>query len=672
MPQRYRSCLYLFALGLLVLLAGWAYAPGLHGGFLFDDFGSLPALGAYGPVTHWATFWRYITSGTADPTGRPLALLTFLLDASNWPADPLPFKRTNLILHLLNGILLYALLVRLGKLLTVDAHRARVTAVLSCSLWLLHPLLVSTTLYIVQREAMLTATCALGGLLLWLHGREQLNDGRLKAGVIWSALGLGGFTLLGTLAKANGILLPIYALLIELIVLLPRRPLPAGASQRTHQTVMIALGLIPAAAVLGYVLWTGVHGLWAGGPVGVRPWSIGERLLTEPRVLIDYLKLLWLPRPFSSGLFNDQYIASTSWQHPTTTLPAILAVLGLMAGAWWQRRRHPALALAVLFYLAGQLLESSAIPLELYFEHRNYTPALLMFWPLGLWLADTRQLRWLKITLTVALPLMLAGMTHARAVLWGNLQTQALIWARINPASPRAQANAAEITMYQGHPQTAARKLERLLATQPEQAQLAFNLINARCLSGAVDPVDLETTRKAMLRTANTGTLFVRWFERVLPLANTGSCRGLTSSALLTLIDAGLKNPNLAATGPQQDMTYLRGLVALTQQEPDTALTDFVSALDLLPRPSMALKAAATLGQYGYPEQGVRLLDHYELIPQKAKPMSLHMASIHTWVLTRQSYWPHEISHLRNQLTLDIKATSTHTVWPTPHSTTDH
>ncbi len=41
-------------------------------------------------------------------------------------------------------------------------------------------------------------------------------------------------------------------------------------------------------------------------------------------------------------------------------------------------------------------------------------------------------------------------MTHARAAVWGNQHTQALIWAQINPHSPRAQANAAQIEMQPG------------------------------------------------------------------------------------------------------------------------------------------------------------------------------------------------------------------------------
>src|ERR1700754_2594324 len=103
--------------GLCILLGlTWtAYRPGLTGPFLFDDYANLPILGEGGAVTDAASFARYITSGAADPTGRPVALATFLLDAQDWPADPYPFKRSNLILHLLNGALLLVLLRRLGQ-----------------------------------------------------------------------------------------------------------------------------------------------------------------------------------------------------------------------------------------------------------------------------------------------------------------------------------------------------------------------------------------------------------------------------------------------------------------------------------------------------------------------------------------------------------------------------
>lgn len=646
---------------ILIMLSLAVYSPGLHGSFLFDDFANLPALGATGPIDNWSAFWRYITSGTADPIGRPLTLLTFLLDAQNWPADPFPFKRTNLILHLVNGLLLYVLLDQVGRLLGRDDRQSRTAALLGAAIWLLHPLLVSTTLYIVQREAMLPATCTLVGLLLWLHGRHLLTRGRTAIGMIWSVLGLAGFAVLGVLAKANGALLPLFALLIETIVLAPRYPIPDGGPRQAHRFTLFAFGIVPAAAILGYLFRIGLLGVLDGGPVGFRPWSVGQRLLTEPRVLLDYLQLLWLPRPFSSGLFNDQYIVSTSWLHPATTLPAMLAVLGLIGLAWWQRRQHPALALAILFYFAGQLLESTSISLELYFEHRNYLPALLMFWPLGLWLADVRKLRLFKYALMLALPLGLAWMTHARAGLWGNVHSQALLWARINPDSARAQTNAAQIEMQAGQPQAAIRRLEKLLVRQPEQVQLAFNLIGARCMTGGVLAVDLAAAQVAMRGTPNTGTFFASWFERTLPVVLSGKCPGLTAQDMLGLIDIGLKNPKLSTVGPQQDLIYLRGKIALVQGKPDRALADFTHALDLQVRPGMALEAAATLGAAGYPSYGLRLLDYYEAVSNNAMKPGFGMPWLHAWVLERQHYWRHELDHLRNQLTLDARVGSMNT-----------
>ena len=76
-----------------------------------------------GAIDNWPAFWRYITSGSADPTGRPLSLLSFLVDARNWPADPAPLLRTNVLLHLLNGALLFVLLRQLGRRL--DGASAR-------------------------------------------------------------------------------------------------------------------------------------------------------------------------------------------------------------------------------------------------------------------------------------------------------------------------------------------------------------------------------------------------------------------------------------------------------------------------------------------------------------------------------------------------------------------
>lgn len=676
----------------LVTICILAYWPGLKGDFLFDDYVNLPALGANGPITHWATFWQYITSGQADPTGRPLALLSFLIDAHDWPAAPYPFKRTNLLLHLLNGVMLGLLLMRLGKLAiptTTPRQRERIAlaGVLGASLWLLHPLMVSTTLYIVQREAMLAATFTLLGLLLWLKGRQDLLCGRRLAGWTWMIAGLWGCTLLGILSKANGLLLPALALVIDYTVLRaciadgainaadPYENRQAPSDLRVYRWALWLVAGPPALFLSIYLLQAGYLGI-AHGISAVRPWTLGERLLTEPRVLIDYLRLLWLPHPFTPGLFNDHVAVSTGLLNPLSTLPAILVTATLIVGAIAVRSRWPILAGAILFYFAGQSMESSTLALELYFEHRNYLPAMLMFWPLALWLCDVRQQGLLtpgqvkdgwampsrgrtafKILLSVTILGALVAMTHARAALWGNSRDQALLWARLNPDSPRAQAYAAMSEVASGHPGRAAERLPRLLARQPEEVQLALNLLSARCAMGHIDPPTLQAAARALHTSRDTGSLLASWFGRAISQTRDPECPELSTQAVSNLLDAALTNPNLTAqAGRRQDLISLRGQLALSTGDARKAFTDFNLALAQQVRPTIAFQQAALLGSAGHPNLALRHLDYYESIKDRETQPGFGMPAVHQWVLRRQNYWPTELVRLRHTLNADLEA----------------
>lgn len=744
-----------------------AYAPGLQGGFLFDDFANLPALGASGPVDQWPTFWRYITSGHADPTGRPLALLSFLLDAHDWPANPYPFKRTSLILHLLNGMLLALLLRQLGRALvapfrTLDTSpsafhtlphelgrdlvwRVNMAAVLGAGFWLLHPLFVSTTLYIVQREAMLPVTFTLLGLLAWLRGRSVMWHEHTSLGLAWILLGLVFCTVLAVLSKANGILLPALALSIEYTVMRGNRfvdkerialnagavpaatgqvpdkerldstgigtagPLTTAGNPRevmeragAYRWTMAAFAWLPAVMVAVYLLYKLRIGMVHG--VG-RPWTLGQRLLTEPRVLMDYLGLLWVPRPFTPGLFNDHIQASTSLLSPVATLPAIVAVLGLIVAAWLLRKRWPAVALAVLFYFVGQSLESSTIALELYFEHRNYLPAMLMFWPLALWLCGVRQTKsthslfcagvtsattgspqksedsdfhnqaiagsvkrkgasneaqdaWrkAKALLAIILVLGLATMTWARADLWGNTRDQALLWAQLNPDSPRAQATAAQAEMRAGHPERAITRLQPALKAAPDEVQLALNFFAARCQMGEVDAGTIEASETSLRTTRDPGTLLTSWFERAISQSSQPSCPQANLATLERLLEVAEQNPTLMkSAGRRQDIDYLQGRIALVRHAADKALSYFNLALDQQVRVSAALQQAALLGSAGFPRQGLAHLDHYEDESRKEYKPGFGMPRIHIWVLNRQQYWQKELVRLRATLRDDAR-----------------
>ncbi|UGB38985.1 tetratricopeptide repeat protein [Frateuria soli] len=657
----------------MACLTALAYHPGLHGGFLFDDFANLPALGETGPINRWETFVRYVTSGTADPTGRPIALLSFLLDARNWPADPYPFKRTNLLVHLLNGVLLFLLLRRLGAAATAqpeqDRRRLDAAAVLGAGFWMAHPLFVSTTLYIVQREAMLPATFTLLGLLAWLHGRKRMRERALWQGLVWIVTGLGACTMLAVLSKANGILLPVLALTLEFAFLHPcDRAAHRANAPSSYRRAMLLFGWLPTLAIVAYLLHAGWHGLTVGIS-DARQWTLGQRLLTEPRVLLTYLHMLWLPTPFTAGLFNDQVKASTSLLHPWTTLPSLLAIAALIAFAWKGRNRWPAVAAAVLFFFVGQSIESSTIALELFFEHRNYLPALLMFWPLALWLCGcnlmTRQsteqsahTSWHRSKLVLAAVCLatLLTMTWSRASLWGNTHDQALLWARLNPSSARAQAFAAQAEMSAGHPRLAIRRLEPALRLAPDQVQLALNLVAARCAAGNLNATSLTSAEQALATTRDTGTLLTNWFDRAINEATFGKCPAIGLAEIKRLLLAARQNPRLVGNpGRQQDIDYLLGRLAIKQGEPEQALTLFDAGLRQQPRESLALSQAAELGSAGFPAQGLAHLAYFQSLPPPPKASGWSMARLHAYVLARQDYWPRELARLRDTLQKDLK-----------------
>ncbi|HKK13837.1 MAG TPA: tetratricopeptide repeat protein, partial [Gammaproteobacteria bacterium] len=473
----------------VVLVAAWlVYAPGLSGDFLFDDWVNLPPLGAFGPVDNWHTLVTYLLSGIASATGRPLAMLSFLIDANNWPAAPEPFKYTNVMIQLLNGVLLAWLTFKLARLLKVDRGRAAWAAVLSAGLWLLHPLMVSTTLFVVQRMAMLAATFVFSGLLCYLYGRRLLLENRARAGYLWMSAGVGLCGLLAALSKENGALLPLFVIIIDGFVLEQpgselriSRPLPGWRLWRA------AFVYLPLGLLAGYLLWQ-IPGM-LHNYADYRDFTLGERLLTEARILVHYLYVLLVPRAYTAGLFNDNITLSTGLFHPWTTLPASALIAGLLVLGWRTRRRYPALGLAIFFYFGGQLLESTFVPLELYFEHRNYLPAALLFFPLALWVVTGPRLSNRSRTL-IGAPLLglLAVLTWSRASLWGHPFQQAIVWARENPRSPRAQTTLSLHLMHRGEYAAAAVILERVARSHPDDIMVQLNLLNARCAQGGIRP----------------------------------------------------------------------------------------------------------------------------------------------------------------------------------------
>ena len=140
-------------LAAVLLLTTVIYWPGLNSRFLGDDYVNLSDLDS---VSEYGYLYYIFGSGNAGPSGRPISLATFALQHNSWPDLPFNFKLVNLIIHLANGCLIFFISQFLANMLMRGRSRT-ILPIMVTVLWLLHPMLLTTTLYTVQRMTLLSA-----------------------------------------------------------------------------------------------------------------------------------------------------------------------------------------------------------------------------------------------------------------------------------------------------------------------------------------------------------------------------------------------------------------------------------------------------------------------------------------------------------------------------------
>ena len=423
MYKNYADPLFLF---LLLLLTVYLYYPGLTGSFYLDDFSNLAKL----PIVEIHGFFYYIFGGFAGPSGRPLSMLTFALQYPAWPDDPAAFKAVNLALHCVNGILVWLVSLRLIRPLESDRGRQRLFVFFTTAVWLLHPLQLSTTLYVVQRMTLLSALFTLAGIWAYLHYRDDVINRPGPRAYLKFMAPVALCLVLSILAKENGILLLLYIIVIE-------KTLFAGRGAGLKNGLLLALAL-PLLALLIYLL-ADLDGIMAG--YHTRPFTLPERLLTQPSVLLVYLKNILLPVYGAYGLFHDDFPASAGLLAPPYTLFSIAALLLFFLAGLCYRKSAPVFSFAALWFLAGHALEASFVNLELYFEHRNYLPSLGILFGVNYLLLKfikTRQYRLSAGLVGLMYYMLVMGIFYLELTLWSEPRLQALEWARNKPASERA------------------------------------------------------------------------------------------------------------------------------------------------------------------------------------------------------------------------------------------
>jgi tetratricopeptide (TPR) repeat protein len=423
---------------LLILVVALVYLPGRRGGFAFDDFPNIVDNAAVHVQSLAPADWlAAAASSPARSLPRPLAMLSFAANHYVSGGDSTALKLTNIAIHLVNVVLVFLLSRRL---LTMAGASTRAGPAAPgwiglgvAAAWGLHPINLMPVLLIVQRMESLAHVFVFAGLIAYLAGRERQRRGERGAGLLGVALLLCPFV--GSLSKESAALLPLFCFLAEACLF--RFETVPGRRDRKLLLAHGLLVLLPAVLAFAWLLQRSL----APGAFASRNFDMVERLMTEARVVFDYLRWIVLPDLRVLSLYHDDYVVSRGLLQPASTLPAMLALPLCVAAAWWLRTRRPLTALGLLWFFAAQALTATIVPLELVFEHRNYFASLgvlLALADLLLLVPSNARARRICAVAGASAIVVLGTLTALRAREWSDPVAFAFAEAQKHPDSPRA------------------------------------------------------------------------------------------------------------------------------------------------------------------------------------------------------------------------------------------
>ena len=310
---------------------------------------------------------------------RPLTTLTYLFNYAilGNGSQPAGYHWINFLLHAVNVLLVFALMLRLlagcpsdsdtlrtGVEKSLDAARTSACATRAAfavaALWAVHPVLTESVTNIVGRADLLAGMAVLGGFLLYLKSAEA--TGLRRAG--WLA-GLAFATAAGAFSKESAVVLPGVILLYELA---------CRFEERRQRLRGLVWGCVATVGPIGLMLWQRSQVL-ASSPAAEFPFvdnpiagaDFWTGRLTAIQVLGRYLWLTIWPRKLSADYSYSQIPLAHGSLWDWIAWIAIAAIVFLIGVAFRRQR--------MIFFFAC-------------FGFLNLLPASNLLFPIGTVMAE--------------------------------------------------------------------------------------------------------------------------------------------------------------------------------------------------------------------------------------------------------------------------------------------
>lgn len=570
---------------LLALATLLVYWPGLSGPFVLDDVPNITAV--YIDDIDLDGIVYSITNNESGWLGRSVAVLSFVLTGLQYGLEPWGYKLHNLLLHLCNGLLVFRLAWLLLPPLSpgLDPRRRLVIATAVSALWLLHPLQVSTVLYVVQRMTELAAFFSLLALLAYVEARNAVNTRRHLA-LAWLAFPL--CLVLALLSKETGALVPVYMLVIELLVFRDAR-----AWRQPRLAAFLLVFVVVPLLVGGLYTLTHFDSLTN---YSTRNFTLNERLLTQLHVVALYARMILLPRLRDMGLYHDDFPITRALDAPTLALLALL--VAACAVIWLCRRRAPIVAFGLAWFLASHLLESTFIPLELVFEHRNYLAAFGLLLPPVYYLVSVRASPLLPGVVAVYLALLMFQ-TSSRVLEWSDEALLLRVAVDEHPRSSRARTFYANYLYGRRRVDETFEQLRVTEEIDVDDAGASIHILGLQCREGRRDEAALARAGER-LRQYPVSIYSLNGMENILAWQGEKACTELTTADIESLLADALAQPRNAAYPLIRGyLLRLRGIVNLTQRRYAQGVIDLRTAYELTRLPEIIGELVNYQAQFG-------------------------------------------------------------------------
>src|SRR3989338_6087995 len=296
---------HLISISLILLISIAIYSNTLKNGFVYDDEFTIvnnTLIKNFSNISKLFTKEYFTTS--AEMSYRPVVTSTYFIDYALYGLKPWGYHLTNLILHAINGVILYIFLT-----LLITHHSSLITLI--SLLFITHPVLTEAVNAISFREDLLCFLFFISALILYISLKAQSS--KLKAttfSYILSCL----FYFLALLSKEMAITFPLIIILYEWVYGKKIELSPAflslqkGSPQTSPplQKGRVRGGSLFNPYIIGYIAITCFY-LYLRfflfhNPVEetLHAWLLSERFMTIPYLILKYLLLLIAPVSLSA------------------------------------------------------------------------------------------------------------------------------------------------------------------------------------------------------------------------------------------------------------------------------------------------------------------------------------------------------------------------------------